>query len=105
MRQYLCLSQRADAYYIALSMFDDVFGKTYAKPIYVEKTTRTTSALQKKCEERELLGRSFYSLIKNTSGTYRFNADIYEDCHMLLGLPFETSADLAFNLMRLLPQE
>lgn len=105
MRQYLCLSQRTDAHYIALSMFDDVFGEVYAKPIYVEKTTRTASALEHKCEERALLGRTFYSLIKNTSGTYRFNADIYEDCHSLLGLPFEGSADLAFDLMRLLPQE
>jgi hypothetical protein len=105
MLQYLCLSRFADAHFVALSMFDDILGSTYAKPIYVEKTVYTSNFLLNKCEQRMLLGRWFYSLIKNQAGTYRYNSDIYNDSHRVLGLDFEPDRGMAFGLMRLRSEE
>jgi|SRR5882724_430855 len=99
-RQYLCWNKTSGAYYIALSMFDDVLDERYSKPIYIEKTP-TTAMLQGKCEERIFLGREFYSLIKTPESIYRFNADIYSEAHSVLGLTIIDKPDLGFKLMQI----
>lgn len=101
---YICWNKYAKACYTATSMFHDLFPDMYTKPVYVEKTT-STSYLSGRCKERQLLGRTFYSLIKNPEGTYRFNSEIYKDVHEVLGLEFETSHTLAFDLIKLPPGE
>src|SRR6266850_2691155 len=100
MRQYLCWNKATRAYYIALSVFDDVLDATYSKPIYVEKTPGT-AALQGRCENRRFLNREFYSLIKTPEGLYRFNADIYQDARSVLGLTADETPLLGFRLVRL----
>ena len=99
MRQYVCWSEVARAHYIALSVFHDVFGDTYTKPLYIEKNSYTLS-LAESCHERRLLGRDFFSLIKTPDGVYRFNADIYKDAQRVLGLSIETSHSLGFGLAK-----
>lgn len=104
MRLYICLSTVAHAHYVALSVFHDVFGDAYTKPIYIEKNAYT-AVLKGKCQERRMLDRDFYSLIKTPQGVYRFNADIYRDAHQILGLPIEEECGLAFRLMSTRPSE
>jgi len=99
MRQYVCWSEVARAHYIALSVFHDVFGDTYTKPLYIEKNSYTLS-LAESCHERRLLGRDFFSLIKTRDGIYRFNADIYKDAQRVLCLSLETSHSLGFGLAK-----
>lgn len=104
MRQYICRSTRAQALYVALSVFHDVFGEKYTKPIYIEKNS-FTSSLHGRCQVKKLLDRDFYSLIKTPQGTYRFNADIYQDAHRILGLPFEIGNTLGYGLMSICSDE
>lgn len=99
MRQYVCRNQRTGAQYTSLSVFSDLFGDVYTKPLYVEKVPSTFS-LEGRCQIKYLLGKAFYSLIKTPDGTYRLNSDIYSDAHTLLGLRLEHQPTLAFGLMR-----
>ena len=104
MQQYLCQNVATGLRYVALSMFEDVLGRGYAKPIYIEKGPGS-SGLEQACEQRILRGVKFYSLIKNRSHTYRLNAEIYRDAHNVLKLDFEQDPSLAFNLLRVPPDE
>jgi hypothetical protein len=97
---YICWSKYAQAAYTATSMFHDLFPGRYTKPVYVEKTPRT-SQLSGKCRELHLLGRTFYSLIKDPGGVYRFNSSIYQDVQDVLGLEFDRSPNLTFDLIKL----
>jgi hypothetical protein len=99
MRLYFCRSEVAESRYISLSVFHDVFGGTYTKPLYIEKNERTTG-LAGRCYERRFRGRDFYSLIKDPRGIYRHNATIYRDAHDILRLPFEEDPNMAFLLMK-----
>jgi hypothetical protein len=99
MRQYVCWSEECHAHYIALSVFHDVFGDKYTKPLYIEKNSSTLN-LADSCHERRLLGRDFFSLIKAPGGIYRLNADIYKDAQRVLGLLIETRRGLGFGLAK-----
>jgi hypothetical protein len=99
MRLYRCRSAIAEAHYISLSVFYDVFGDKYTKPLYIEKSSRT-ARLAGRCYERTFLGREFYSLIKDPNGIYRYNATIYQEAHEILHLPFEETPHLGFSLMK-----
>ncbi len=78
MRLYFCKSEVAGSRYISLSVFHDVFGGTYTKPLYIEKNEKA-AGLAGRCYERRFGGRDFYSLIKDPRGVYRHNATLYRD--------------------------
>jgi hypothetical protein len=98
-REYFCWSREAHSYYIGLSLFYDIFGDEYTKPIYIERTPYTQN-LEGRCQERRFLGRDFFSLIKTPRGIYRFNEEIYRDANQILKLPMEQNLSLARGLMR-----
>src|SRR5580704_5607260 len=99
MRLYFCKSEVAGSRYISLSVFHDIFGGTYTKPLYIEKTEQS-AGLAGRCYERKFGDRDFYSLIKDPRGIYRHNATIYRDAHEILRLPFEEQPNMAFLLMK-----
>lgn len=102
--QYLNWSEQLQAAYISVNMFRDITGDRYAKPIYVERS-RATLSLEGICQKKLMLGKTFYSLIKDTSGHYIENHQIYRWGKDVLGLEEESKRSFGFKLLKTRPND